>query len=201
MEYDFSQSSATRGYYLISNDPVTVDGNTLAFEMMVHGDGTGAWPRLQVRGEDGVVTNLDGDHLDFEGWQKVRFEVPAGLAQPLTFERIRIMETRPGEQYSGDIAVAGLQAVSTPEAAPTEDTPVHDPALLATGSVEDRPQNIAVMSDAQFVAANPDSDAVDGARRTLKEIQGAEPDMLVINGDFVDEASEEDFALAQTDPR
>ncbi|MGO1439839.1 MAG: phosphodiester glycosidase family protein [Brevibacterium yomogidense] len=197
MEYDFSQSSATRGYYLISNDPVTVDGNTLAFEMMVHGDGTGAWPRLQVRGADGVVTNLDGDHLDFEGWQKVRFEVPTGLAQPLTFERIRIMETRPGEQYSGDIAVAGLQAVSTPEAAPSEETPVHDPALLATGSVADRPQNIAVMSDAQFVAANPDSDAVDGARRTLKEIQGAEPDMLVINGDFVDEAAAEDFALAQ----
>ena len=133
MEYDFSQSSATRGYYLISNDPVTVDGNTLAFEMMVHGDGTGAWPRLQVRGADGVVTNLDGDHLDFEGWQKVRFEVPTGLAQPLTFERIRIMETRPGEQYSGDIAVAGLQAVSTPEAAPSEETPVHDPALLADG--------------------------------------------------------------------
>ena len=101
MEYDFSQSSATRGYYLISNDPVTVDGNTLAFEMMVHGDGTGAWPRLQVRGADGVVTNLDGDHLDFEGWQKVRFEVPAGLAQPLTFERIRIMETRPGRAVLG----------------------------------------------------------------------------------------------------
>ena len=47
------------------------------------------------------------------------------------------------------------------------------------------------------MAANPDSDAVDGARRTLKEIQGAEPDMLVINGDFVDEAAAEDFALAQ----
>ena len=197
LDYDFTQDSATRGYYLISDEPVTVEGNTLAFEMMVRGDGTGAWPRLQVRGADGVVTNLDGDHLTFEGWQKVRFEVPAGLAQPLTFERIRIMETRPDARYTGDIAVAGLQAIATPEAAPTEDAPVHDPALLATGSVEDRPQNIAVMSDAQFVAADPDSDAVAGARRTLREIREAQPDLLVINGDFVDEASEEDFALAQ----
>ena len=197
LDYDFSQDSATRGYYLISDEPVTVEGNTLAFEMMVRGDGTGAWPRLQVRGADGVVTNLDGDHLTFEGWQKIRFEVPAGLAQPLTFERIRIMETRPDARYTGDIAIAGLQAIATPEAAPTPDTPVHDPALLATGSVEDRPQNIAVMSDAQFVAADPDSDAVAGARRTLQEIQEAEPDLLVINGDFVDEASPEDFALAQ----
>jgi hypothetical protein len=197
LDYDFTESSATRGYYLISDDPVTVEGNTLAFEMMVRGDGTGAWPRLQVRGADGVVTNLDGDHLTFDGWQKVRFEVPAGLAQPLTFERIRIMETRPDARYTGDIAIAGLQAIATPEAAPTQDTPVHDPALLATGSVEDRPQNIAVMSDAQFVAADPDSDAVAGARRTLAEIREAQPDLLVINGDFVDEASPEDFALAQ----
>src|SRR5699024_614977 len=140
---------------------------------------------------------LAAGHLPFAGWQKARFEVPAGLAQPPSFERIRMMETRPDAQYTGDIAVAGLKAIATPEAAPTEDAPVHDPALLATGSVEDRPQNIAVMSDAQFVAANPDSDAVAGARRTLQEIQAAEPDMLVINGDFVDEASEEDFALAQ----
>ncbi|GAA4513640.1 phosphodiester glycosidase family protein [Brevibacterium yomogidense] len=197
MEYDFTQSSATRGYYLISSDEPTIDGNTLAFELMIRGDGSGAWPRLQVRGADGVVTNLDGDHLAFDGWQKVRFEVPAGLAQPLTFERIRIMETRPTAQYEGDIAMAGLQAISTPEAAPTEDTPVHDPALLATGTVADRPQNIAVMSDAQFVAANPDSDAVAGARRTLQEIREAQPDLLVINGDFVDEASDDDFALAQ----
>lgn len=53
------------------------------------------------------------------------------------------------------------------------------------------------MSDAQFVAASPDSDAVEGARRTLREIREASPDLLVINGDLVDEASPEDFALAQ----
>src|SRR5690625_7801156 len=53
------------------------------------------------------------------------------------------------------------------------------------------------MSDAQFVAADPDSDAVEGARRTLREIQDAAPDLLVINGDFVDEAAPEDFELAQ----
>src|SRR5699024_6461496 len=60
-----------------------------------------------------------------------------------------------------------------------------------------RPQQIAVMSDAQFVAADPDSDAVDGARRTLREITAAQPDLLVINGDLVDEAAPEDFELAQ----
>src|SRR5699024_8957540 len=68
---------------------------------------------------------------------------------------------------------------------------------LGHGSVAERPQRIAVMSDAQFVAASPESDAVEGARRTLREIREAAPDLLVINGDFVDEATPEDFALAQ----
>ncbi|MFC7108330.1 metallophosphoesterase family protein [Nonomuraea rubra] len=53
------------------------------------------------------------------------------------------------------------------------------------------------MSDAQFVARNPDSDLVRNARRTLQEIKAAQPDFLVINGDLVDEASPEDFALAK----
>ncbi|WP_189337989.1 metallophosphoesterase family protein, partial [Photobacterium sanguinicancri] len=44
-----------------------------------------------------------------------------------------------------------------------------------------------VMSDAQFVARNPDSDLVAGARRALREIVAADPDVLVINGDIVDE--------------
>src|SRR5690625_6324158 len=81
--------------------------------MDVRGDGSGAWPRLQVTDGNGTVTNLDGDHLDFEGWQTVRFTVPDGLAQPLTVERIRMMETRPEAQYTGDIAVADLDRKST----------------------------------------------------------------------------------------
>lgn len=53
------------------------------------------------------------------------------------------------------------------------------------------------MSDAQFVATDPDSESVEGARRSLREIRKADPDLLVINGDFVDEASPADFELAE----
>lgn len=197
LTYDFTTSSATRGYYLVADEPVEVEGSTLAFTMDVRGDGTGAWPRLQVTDAQGTVTNLDGDHLEFEGWQQVRFTVPEGLPQPLTVERVRIMETRPEAQYNGDIAVANLQAITTPQAETAPEQRIHDAALLGNGSVADRPQRIAVMSDAQFVAADPDSDAVAGARRTLREIKEEQPDLLVINGDFVDEASEADFALAK----
>lgn len=198
LSYDFSTSSATRGYYLIPKEPVKLEGNTVAFEMMVRGDGTGAWPRLQVSTPDGTVTNIDGDHITFDGWQKVRFTVPEGLSQPLTLERIRMMETRSAEKYTGDISISDLRAISTPETDDPAASARHDPALLTNGTVKDRPQNIAVMSDAQFVATDPDSAAVKGARRTLKEIRAAKPDLLVINGDLVDEASPADFELAKS---
>src|SRR5690625_7260218 len=95
-----------------------------------------------------------------------------------------MMETRLEAQYTVDIAVADLRAETTPETDVPAEQAVLDPALLSHGSVDERPQRIAVMSDAQFVAADPDSDAVEGARRTLREIQDAAPDLLVINGDF-----------------
>ncbi len=53
------------------------------------------------------------------------------------------------------------------------------------------------MSDAQFVAREPDSPLVQAARRTLREIKAARPDFFVIAGDFVDEATEADFQLAK----
>ncbi|MEK8171253.1 metallophosphoesterase [Streptomyces sp. M19] len=52
------------------------------------------------------------------------------------------------------------------------------------------------MSDAQFVAKDPDSPVVAQARRTLKEIKAAKPDFVVINGDLVDEGSPEDLSFA-----
>src|SRR5690606_386671 len=61
----------------------------------------------------------------------------------------------------------------------------------------DAPLRVAVMSDAQFVARDPESGAVQGAREALAEIVAADPDLLVINGDLVDEAAPEDFDLAR----
>src|SRR5690625_6213011 len=98
MTYDLSTSSANSVYYLVADEPVEVKGTNLSLTMDVRGDGSGAWPRLQVTDGNGTVNNLDGNHLDFEGWQTVRFTVPDGLAPPLTVEGIRMMETRPEAQ-------------------------------------------------------------------------------------------------------
>ncbi|ATH95764.1 phosphodiester glycosidase family protein [Dermabacter jinjuensis] len=200
LQYDFTQSTATRGYYLIANEPVKVEGNALAFTADVKGDATGVWPRLQVVDAKGTRTNINGENITVDGWSQVVFKVPEGVAQPLTVEAIRLMETRSDAQYKGDVTISGLRALTTSPASTeaNSEAAIHDPALLAMGTVNDRPQRIAVMSDAQFVARDPNSPLVQGARRTLREIKAEKPDLLVINGDFVDEASPEDFALAKT---
>ncbi|SHX06916.1 Exopolysaccharide biosynthesis protein related to N-acetylglucosamine-1-phosphodiester alpha-N-acetylglucosaminidase [Mycobacteroides abscessus subsp. abscessus] len=197
LQYDFTQSTATRGYYLVANEPVKVEGNTLAFTATVKGDAAGVWPRLQVVDGKGTRTNINGENITFDGWNQVVFTVPEGLAQPLTVERLRFMETRPDAQYKGDLTVSALTATTTTSAEAGEDKAIHDPALLTVGSVDDRAQRIAVMSDSQFVARAPESNGVKGARRTLREIKAEKPDLLIINGDFVDEATPEDYELAK----
>ena len=137
LQYDFTQSTATRGYYLIANEPVKVEGNALAFTATVKGDATGVWPRLQVVDGKGTRTNINGENVTFDGWSQVVFKVPEGLAQPLTVEAIRLMETRPDAQYKGDLTVSALTATTTTSAEAGGDKAIHDPALLTVGSVDD----------------------------------------------------------------
>lgn len=197
LNYDFAADTGTRGYYLNFTKPYKVDGQALSFELDILGDGTGVWPRLQVADAEGTISNLDGALVTHQGWETIRFTVPQGLPQPLEIQAIRMMETDPTASYHGETAVANMRSIVTPTVEADRAANVHDPAILSNGSVSDRAQHVAVISDAQFVAADPDSEAVDGARRTLREIQDAEPDLMIINGDFVDEAAPEDFELAQ----
>ena len=197
LTHDFTTSTATRGSYAVAPAPIPVPGQPQAITMLIDGDATGAWPRLQVRDGDGVVKQLDGPMITWEGWKETTFTVPAGTAFPLTLERVRIMETRSTASYRGDVAFTDIRAVVAPDVEQPVPAPVHDPVIVTDGTVDGYAQRIAVMSDAQFVGRAPDSDTVAAARRTLREIVAEDPDLLVINGDLVDEGATIDFDLAE----
>ncbi|MDN4613030.1 phosphodiester glycosidase family protein [Leifsonia sp. F6_8S_P_1B] len=204
LDYDFTTSTATRGFYAVFPEMSTagslgrqVAGQPQALTLWLKGDGSGAWPRIQLKNGAGTTVNLDGPFVDFTGWKQIRFPVPAGTPYPLSLQRIRMLETKSTASYKGHVEIAGLEAVVAPDVEQPAAPVVHDPVVVANGSVDGRGQRIAVMSDAQFVGRNPDSDLVQAARRTLREIVAAKPDFLVIDGDFVDEASPADFALAK----
>lgn len=197
MDFDFSQSTATRGMYAVPVEPIKITGQPQALTMWIKGTAKEEWPRIQVTKGDGTSTNLDGPEITWEGWQQVTFPVPAGTPFPLTVTALRFMETRSDATYTDHLELADLKA-QVPMDIEQPDIPyVKDPVIMTQGTVADRPQRIAVMSDTQFVGREPDSDLVKAGRRTLQEIVAADPELLVINGDFVDEGAMIDFELAK----
>lgn len=197
LDYDFTRSTATRAAYAAPPQPVTVPGQPQSFKLWIKGDGRGAWPTLHLKDAAGSDQLLRGPYVTWNGWRQVTFAVPAGAAMPLSLSRFYLAETAADKQYTGEIVIDDLTAqvpptVELPGQAATAD-PLIDPAAV-TGR---RDWRFAVMSDAQFVARDPDSPIVAQARRTLREIKAADPDFLVVNGDLVDEGSPADLAFAR----
>ncbi|SCG52763.1 phosphodiester glycosidase family protein [Micromonospora coxensis] len=197
MSYDFSRSTGTRAAYADPPAWIPVPGQPQAFGMWIHGNGTGEWPSLHLHDAQDTQHVLRGPLVTWSGWRYVEFAVPAGVQYPLRVRRFYVAETRPEAQYTSEVIVDDLVA----KVPPTVDVPAEpartDRVVLRDGTVDGAPWRFAVMSDAQFVAADPDSDLVAQARRTLREVRAADPDLLVVDGDFVDTAYPADFALAK----
>lgn len=198
LRYDFTASAETRTGGAVPKEPLEIPGRPRALRLWVKSSGQGEWASLQVYDADGaLLPAFRGGYLTEEGWQQVEFPVPAGTRYPLTLRRYYSAETRADRRYQGDIVLDRLTALVPPA---LEDPPreqVTDPVVVRDGSVAGADLTFAVMSDAQFVAREPDSALVRQTRRTLREIRAAGPDLLLINGDLVDEASEADFAFAR----
>ncbi|MGW2256424.1 phosphodiester glycosidase family protein [Streptomyces sp. NPDC001780] len=198
LTYDFTRSTATRAAYATPPARIPVAGQPRSFKLWIKGDGQGAWPTLHLKDSAGSDQLLRGPYITWTGWRQVTFDVPPGAAAPLGVHRFYLAETAAAKQYTGGIVIDELTA----QVPPTVDLPDQarpaDPLIGTAARVRDRDWRFAVMSDAQFVAREPDSSIVAQARRTLREIKAARPDFLVVNGDLVDEGSPADLAFART---
>lgn len=196
LTYDFTGPN-TRAAYAAPPAEFTLPGQPQNVRAWVNGDGQGTWIRMRVHDPNGTLLTLNGGYTTFTGWQQLTFPVPAGTEYPLRFRDIYAVEASGARSYTGETSFSDI----TVEVAPDVELPVTerfaDPVIVTNGSAGDAGQRIAVMSDSQFVARDPDSDIVAAARRTLREIVAEDPDALVINGDLVDEAAPADFDLAR----
>lgn len=197
LSYDFSKSTATRAAYADPPGRIKTPGQPHSFTMSLKGDGRGAWPSLHLVDANGTSHVLRGPDVTWEGWREVTFTVPEGVAYPLEMRRFYMAETRPAEQYSSSVVIDELVAHTPPDVQLPPAPVVRDPLISTAAGVRARDWRFAVMSDAQFVARDPDSEIVRQARRTLREIRAAKPDFVVINGDLVDEGSPADLAFAR----
>ncbi|MFI6346021.1 phosphodiester glycosidase family protein [Streptomyces sp. NPDC050560] len=196
MSYDFTRSTATRAAYANPPAEIPVAGQPKAFAMWIKGDGNGAWATLHLKDATGTDQLLRGPYVDWTGWKRVEFPVPDSVAYPVSVNRFYLAETDATAQYTGEITMDDLVAEVPPEVDLPQQQAATDPLISTARDVRGRDWRFAVMSDAQFVAREPDSPIVAQARRTLREIRAAKPDFVVVDGDLVDEGSPEDLAFA-----
>ncbi|MCX4825388.1 phosphodiester glycosidase family protein [Streptomyces sp. NBC_01142] len=197
LTYDFTRSTATRAAYANPPEAIAVPGQPQSFTLWINGDGKGAWPTLHLKDAAGSDQLLRGPYVTWTGWRQVTFAVPPGAAMPLSVHRFYLAETAAAKQYTGRVVIDGLSAQVPPTVDLPGRPPAPDPLIDPAAATEGRDWQFAVMSDAQFVAREPDSAIVAQARRTLREIKAARPDFLVVNGDLVDEGSPADLAFAR----
>jgi exopolysaccharide biosynthesis protein len=198
LTYDFTQTTQTRTGGALAPAGLRIPGQPKALRLWVSSTGHGEWASLQVWDGNGtLLPAFRAGFLTYTGWRQLEFPVPPGTVYPLTLRRFYAAETNAAASYQGDVTIDQLTALVPPSLDVPAMPAIPDPLIVRAGSVAGARWRFAVMSDAQFVARDPDSDIVRSARRTLREIRAAHPDFLIINGDLVDEATPADFALAK----
>lgn len=215
LDYDFSGPRSTRAAYMNApGQALPLPGEPRRIRMSVDGDGQGAWFRAVVRDAAGTsyTVNLteQSSGVSWTGWHTVSATIPAGVQYPLTLRQVYPVETVGAERYTGSLAIDDLavdvaQSVDVPATEQVQDRVVlgsEDAGAdsfdsVVAGEDHDDRWTFAVMNDAQFTAAGAEGSIVRDTRRVLREIVAADPEFLVINGDFVDTSYPADFALAE----
>jgi len=200
MNYDYTTSTATRAAYLRPAQELKLPANTQHIGLWVHGDGNGAWLRATISDATGSEQVLDlADSVDWTGWEYVETSIPEGFQGPFTLVQIYPTETDPNAQYTGELVFDDLTVKVPPETEvpEQEQQSATDPLIVQNEPLGEDRWTFAVLSDTQFVAQNPNSDVMQRTRETLQQIIAADPEFLVINGDFVDTGYPEDFDLAK----
>ncbi len=199
LSYDFTTTTATRAAYLQGSPMLELPGDVQQLGLWVHGDGNGAWLRTVLEDASGTRYTLTlADEVDWTGWQYVETNLPEGIQYPVKLWRIYPVETDPNSQYTGSLIFDDLTVKVPPAVDEVESEEVTPDSLIVEneGIGKDR-WKFAVLNDSQFVADSPNSQQVQMARKALREIVAQDPEFLVINGDLVDTAWEEDFEFAK----
>ncbi|ASO19543.1 hypothetical protein FHR81_000779 [Actinoalloteichus hoggarensis] len=200
LDYRLTGTTATRAAYVNAVPRTELPEGTQRVGLWVNGDGNGAWLRLELRdGADSPAVLSLADSVDWTGWRYVETALPAGLAAPVRLHRFYVVETDRERQYEGRVVFDDLTAAVSPVAEVPPESPLPDAAVVVDDVLgpERGALRVAVVSDAQFTADDPEGPLVEQARRTLREAVAAEPDLVLINGDLVDRGTAPDFELAR----
>lgn len=199
LTYDLAGPSGTAAAYAVAPTPIVVPPGAQRLALWVKGDGRGHWLRAQMRSQG--TTNVPFTftlHVDWTGWKRVEGEIPTGFTEPITVERIYLVETDQSARDAGSIVIDDLDA-RVGVALDVPDTPDQpDPAVVEQSALPTAGWRFAVISDTHVNSdGGTTSYAYQQTARALDEIAAAHPDFVLISGDGVDNDRPADFALFQ----
>ena len=198
LDYALTGTTATRAAYVNADPMLDLPAGTQKLGAWVNGDGRGGWLRFTLTDSAGVVTTVDlARHVDWQGWRYVEAPIPNGVAGPAKLQRIYVVESDGARQYEGRLAFDDLTVSVAPAVDVPADPRAADPTVVQNATLPSGGNRVAVVSDAQFTADDPNGPLVQQARRSLREAVAAAPDLVVINGGFVDRGTAPDFDLAR----
>lgn len=200
LDYALTGTNETRAAYVNSNPMLRLPAGTQRLGAWVKGDGNGGWLRSTIVDSAGVSTTVDlARKVDWTGWRYVEAPIPADVAGPLQLQRLYVVEPDAAAQYEGRLVFDDLTVSVAPQADVPVDPAPEDSSVVRDGTLPPGTGSgrVAVVSDAQFTADHPNGPLVQQARRSLREALAARPDMVVLNGDFVDRGTAADFDLAR----
>lgn len=100
----------SRAAYVETDLPLP--GEPTGVSVWVYGDGDGAWLRgayTDAKGDRGTVTFAR--HVDWQGWKQLTASLPSGVAYPIRWTYVYVVETDPTKTPSGEIFLSGLRAL------------------------------------------------------------------------------------------
>ncbi|NJC72058.1 hypothetical protein HC031_20400 [Planosporangium thailandense] len=199
LTYDFTGQSSTSAAYAVAGPaPITLPAGAKKLALWVKGDGRQHWLRAQMRSQG--TTNVPFTFalaVDWTGWRRVVGDLPAGFSDPVTLERIYVVETSQTNKNAGQVEFDGLAAQVGQQQPGVTEPPQPDPYVVEQGGVPGGRWTFAVLSDLHVsAAAGLNSFSGRQAAIALDQAVASRPDFILINGDFVDNNSPADFDLA-----
>lgn len=199
MSYALYGKKATRAAYLVAKPALDLPGRLQRVGLWVRGDGKGAWLRTVVRDKSGSrATFTLARKVDWKGWRFVSAPVPAGLTQPVKMVRVYAVETNRKRRYRGTLGFDDLTVFTERVATVPRTAPLRDPMVADLEPLEPGGLRVAVVNDADIAPTAPNGPAANRARRTLREVVAAGPDLVLVNGNLVTRGDRAGMSLARS---
>jgi len=100
----------SRAAYVETDLPLP--GEPTGVSVWVYGDGDGAWLRGAYTDANGARETVTfARHVDWRGWKQLTAQLPSGVAYPIRWTYVYVVETDPTKTPSGEIYLSGLRAL------------------------------------------------------------------------------------------